>query len=273
MTLFAVCQLHDALVAQEYTIRGWLSDSRADRDMKAYLRKISTKVSIDSDISNAVGDRFYLSEFHVGTDEVPGFGLAHLLDTPAVSLASEKRWHELELLVRHTWLAPDASMREQTVVVFNISDATDAEPIKQRQLARAQTALRQEPPTLAARKTACFPHLRFGRDVDAQLGRLSRAVLDHVVSKLIILDGLVRDWRRNSSDPLISPPIRRESEPTMNMYGTERVFRTAEYGNATFEPHVSAGAAHRIHLRLLYETKTMEIGYIGKHLRTKKFHT
>ena len=271
LSFLALCDISEALVAQDYPIREWLGDSGADRDMKAFFRKISTKVALGSDVSDAVQERFYLSEFHIGTEEALGLGLAYLLNTAGVSLASDRRWRQAEILVRHVWLSDDASEQQRTVGVLNIWDTVSVGTVGQRQLATTQLALRDSPQTLADRKKECFPHLLFGRDLDTQIRRLSGVVLDRVVSRLISLDGLARDWRRNESDPLRSLLIRRESEATMNKYGGERVFKTADDANATFEPHASVGTSHRIHLRLNYANKTIEIGYIGKHLRTKKF--
>ena len=273
VTLAAVCNFYEVMVAREYTVLRWLGDDNADRDMRAFLLRASAKIAFDSDISDAVRNRFYLAEFHVGAEEARGLGLAYLLDTVAVSLASEDRWRRTEVVVSHVWLAADASEQRQTVNVLNVSDSGDVESVRQHQLRRTQMELRSQPWKLVERRAVCFPHLEFGREVDEQMGALSGVVRDLVVRKLIVLDGIARDWRRSGADPLTSPLVSRESEATMNEYGRERVFKTADGGTGTFEPHARVGTGHRIHIRLDYENRAMEVGYIGKHLPTKRFRS
>ena len=273
VTLVAVCNFHETLVSHEYTVAHWLRDPAADRDVRAFLRRISAKVVTDAGVSDAVRDRFYLSEFRAETEEARGLGLAHLLRTVGVSLASADRWRQVAVSVRHVWLDIDALEHEETISVRNLSNTAHVETLREMMLRQVQGDLRGRPSTLADRKDECFPHLRFGRDVDAQIGGLSGVVLNQVIGTLIVLDGIVRDWRRHQSDPRASPRISGESQATMNKYGEERIFGTADGGAAVFAWHARVGISHRVHLRLVHENRSMEIGYIGVHLRTKKFHS
>ncbi len=67
------------------------------------------------------------------------------------------------------------------------------------------------------------------------------------------------------------PGLRPESQPTMEQFGDQRIFRDAEGQRRTYELHVSAGS-RRIHLRISPRGRVIEIGYVGRHLDTVKFN-
>ena len=272
VSLVGVSSVSEVLVTKGYRINEWLTDGEADRDMKEFLRRIMGKIGLDSEELKSVRDRFYLSEFHVATEEAPGLGLAYLLETAGVSIPSEVRWQEIDVGLRHKWVASDASVQQSKVRVLNLSKRANAKGVREKYRARRQEALRGEPGRQVDEMVEeCFPHLLFGRDVYAQIEHLAGGERGQVIGTLINLDGLAREWRRSGADPRGSPRVRGESEPTMQKFGSQRVFRTAEGGTATFELHASAGKQQRVHLRLDCDHRSIEIGYIGRHLPTKKF--
>ena len=274
------CDFFGMMLSDGYTLSDWLGDREADRDQRLFFRRITTKVGLDEDMDQAVTDRFHLSEFfledHVETaqrgPEARGLGLAFLLDTAALSLPSEERWRSVRVRLRHRWLEVDGSEEERSVDVFNMSRADHGESVAGELLRRKQTGLRANPLTLADRMRDCFPHLGFGQDVNEQMARLPADVLGLVTTKLIALDGAVRDWRRGTTEAPVLPKVHAESEPTMQQFGHLRSFRGADGRIEVFVPHAMVGSRHRIHFRLMEQEKSLEIGYVGVHLPTKKFH-
>ncbi len=272
VSLVGVGSVGEALVAEGYDIDGWLADGLADRDMKEFLRRIVGKIGLESEELESVRDRFYLSEFHAAADAAPGLGLAYLLETVGVSIPAEVRWREVEVGLRHEWVASDASVQERRVRVLNLATGANVGRVKEQYRTRRQEALQEgRGGWVEEMAEECFPHLRFGPEIYGRLERLAGGERSQVIRTLIALDGIARDWRRSGSDPRRSGMIRGESQPTMQKYGERRVFRTAEGGTASFELHASAGERQRVHLRLDYDEKSMEIGYIGGHLPTKKY--
>ena len=57
----------------------------------------------------------------------------------------------------------------------------------------------------------------------------------------------------------------------MQRYGHLRVFPDHEGLNRTYESHVSVSQQYRIHLRVVHRPRVIEIGYVGRHLRTVKY--
>lgn len=85
----------------------------------------------------------------------------------------------------------------------------------------------------------------------------------------MVLDDACRDWRRTATMhyPEI-PNCRPEGEQTMLRYGHLRVFPDHERRNRTYEWHVSVGQKYRIRLRVVAQPRVIEVGYVGRHLRT-----
>lgn len=265
-------EIHQALLAENYTVYQWSHDERVDRDLRNYFLKISTKMRFEQDVSDAVKDRFYLSEFHFQQRQAGGLGLAWLLDTTAVSLPSEEYWLRTHIPVRRKWLENAVTEREEDVKVLNLSEMTHVPVVSDELTGKAQEFLKDKPLTLAERKALCFPHLTFGLDVDTQIAELSVEILHMTIAKLIVLDSAVRNWRREMTEEPVLPKVNPESEATMQRYGKEREFRSAGGEKKVFNLHAMMGSGYRVHFRIDKEHKNLEIGYIGEHLPTARFH-
>ena len=62
-------------LSEDYSLGTWLQDPSVERDQRLFLRTISTKVAFDRDVSEAIKERFLLSEFRVQGLEARGLGL------------------------------------------------------------------------------------------------------------------------------------------------------------------------------------------------------
>jgi hypothetical protein len=121
----------------------------------------------------------------------------------------------------------------------------------------------------AARHTA-FPSLSWGQDVPQQIMAFPAEYLGLAFERLARLDNTVRRWRTSASaEPHPGNMIfRNESSLTMHNYGNERRFRSGSGEMQTYEKHVWIDRGNRIHFILDYVGRSIEIGYIGPHLRT-----
>ena len=265
-------EIHQALLAEDYTVYQWSHDEQVDRDLRNYFLKISTKMRFEQDVSEAIKEQFYLSEFHFHQQEAGGLGLAWLLNTTAVSLPFEEYWLRTYIPVHRKWLDNTGTEREEDVKVLNLSEMTHVPVVFDELTEKAQAVLRGKPVKLAERKADCFPHLTFGMDVDSQIAELSVEILRMTITKLIILDAAVRNWRRERMEKPVLPMVNTESEATMQQYGKEREFRSASGEKTFFRLHAMIGSGYRIHFQIDNQNKDMEIGYIGKHLPTARFH-
>ena len=263
--------LFGTLLTEGYSIGAWLQDPRADRDDRAFFLRITTKVTLDREVSAAVRDRFQLSEFHLGNVDASGLGLSYLLRSVSISLNSHECWRHVRIPIRHIWLDEHTNLHEAEVVALNLADAEQAGTVTRKMASRAQADLAQSPQTLLMEIRPSFPHLSFGLDVEGQLRTLSVDVFQPIITKLIVLDGAIRNWRRDRSKLPSLPMIHSESQRTMQEYGEHRMFRDSNGSRRSFKLHAMVGGAYRIHVRIDQRHRSLEVGYIGKHLATARF--
>lgn len=271
-------QLWGCELAVGYTVADWTAT--AEPELRGFLLGIATKTEFPVEAGEALRDRFHLSEFHLtegveseGSPEARGLGAAYLLHGIGASLPSEPRWKQTRLPLRHLWLDDDGGVRDSTVEVLNLAEPTQVAAVSSALLQRSQHALTSDPIDLAARKEECFPHLRFGSAVNGQIGNLPSTILGRIVLKLTVLDDACREWRRDATMPF--PQLtnyRPESEPTMQQYGHRRVFPDHEGRDRTYELHISVGQRYRIHFQVVRRLRMIEVGYVGGHLPTVKYH-
>ena len=178
-------------LTDDYTLGAWLRDPAADRDQRLFLLAISTKTTIDREVSDAAKDRFLLSDFRVQDKEALGLGLSYLMGTVAVSLRSCEYWMTVRVPMQHSWLEADESEHCMDVVALNIADHSQVNTVTDDLLTRAWRELSGAPRSLVGRFRECFPHLRFGLDVERQLSVLPGDLLEATAAKLIVLDGAV----------------------------------------------------------------------------------
>ena len=122
------------------------------------------------------------------------------------------------------------------------------------------------------RQTA-FPLLDWGRDVAGQISTFPSEYLRLAFTRLASLDDIVRRWRSSGSAEPDQGNLnfRNESDLTMDKYGNQRRFRSATGEVKTYEQHIWIDQGNRIHFIVDVGARSIEIGYIGTHLRTWKY--
>ena len=143
------------------------------------------------------------------------------------------------------------------------------------QLLRGVRTRQREAPYHGARnfetiRQTAFPLLDWGRDVTDQIPIFPSEYLKLAFTRLANLDDIVRHWRSSgSAEPDQGNLVfRNESTLTMDNYGNQRRFRSASGEMKTYEQHVRINQGNRIHFIIDVDARSIEIGYIGKHLRT-----
>jgi phage-related protein len=144
-------------------------------------------------------------------------------------------------------------------------------------LAVAERRRKQARSRLTARnfgelKEECFPHLRFGQEVEAQIEAFSANLLGLALKRLWELDEFSRQVAAGalglSGMEKKRQGIKPETTETMKSYGEERRFRDSNGALRVFEEHVWVDKLYRIHIFVHEETPIVEVGYMGRHLRT-----
>lgn len=270
--------MYGMLIGPEYSLSDWLQDG--DRDLRKLFYKITTKIGLGEHIESAVKDRFYASTFLVVNGRQPnrslearGLGLAHLLDGIAASLASDQRWCKPSIDLCHVWLDEEGQEHVDDVDVVNVSHMANAEIVASKLYRKWRNDTKDRRATMDGIRSIAeiFQYLVFGMDVEKQFEELAVDDRRVIWNKLIEFDGAVREWRREGTDRPNLPGVRSEGTATMGQFGENRVHRDRRGAKAVYKLHVSAGSC-RVHFRVEPVGKFVEVGYVGRHLPTKKFH-
>lgn len=159
----------------------------------------------------------------------------------------------------------------ETVEIDHASRSAHVEVIVERRLATTRAGVSRR--NFEAVRHSAFPSLLWGQEVAGQLQRFPSEYLGLAFTRLAALDDMVRRWQRTGSvnpDPQ-GLELKGESDLTMQNYSDERRFRSSSGEMRTYETHVWIDRGNRIHLIQDNERRTIDIGYIGTHLRTWNF--
>lgn len=179
-----------------------------------------------------------------------------------VSLCNEGRWD-----TDHMAFASG----HDTYSVDHVAQGAHA----QRLTGRLRAAVRSTttPRQLWEARFTLFPNLFFGPGVERGLKSFSAKIFPLLIKRLTDLDTRAHHWTSTGLFPNALPPIKDESEPTMNKYGDSRCFKDENGEDALFSEHIWIDSYHRIHLRRDDQNRRLVIAYIGTHLPTVKYPT
>ena len=246
---------------------------RERRDESVFLMSLTEKVPLQSGIDPEVRDRFLGCEATaceartLSPTEGEPLVLCAIADGIAVGFPSEPVWDRDRTTVAFRELLPNGSFADAAEEIDQLTRPAHAGPITDRHVRRLRSGVE----TLAdlwSERASAFPHLTFGPDVEAQLGKNSGR-LTTIVNRLADLDEAASAWKEAGGP---APPwtckVTPESESVMNSdrLREARRFRSVRGERLLFEWHARFGSSGRIHLRFDADLRTVEIGYVGVHL-------
>ncbi len=155
----------------------------------------------------------------------------------------------------------------------HVAEPSHAEAIRGRRLAGLRHELASR--TFWSMRARVFPGLLFGLDVQNQIEKFSTTLLPLLFKRLAELDERSTRWSQSKADrfPDGTTEISGETARTMKRYADDRRFRGHDGVMRTFEDHMWVDRSHRIHLICNTTQKTVEIGYVGRHLPTMEYPT
>lgn len=156
----------------------------------------------------------------------------------------------------------------QRIEFDHASRPTHVDPIMLRKQKAAREAVTRQ--NFEAVRREAFPSLIWGRDVVRQIMTFPAEYLGLAFSRLASLDDIAKRWAGSGvlEPDAMGMELRNESQLTMSNYSEDRRFRSASGTMQTYETHVWVDRGNRIHLFLDRAAQTIEIGYLGPHLRT-----
>jgi hypothetical protein len=257
-----------------YTVKDWIK-SLPNEQRQRYLGFIVQDVIIT--------DNPYFSI--EGTDVV-GLGYAFSNDLAAVSYSTNNVWINVKYEITRDYL-PDGNSEviTDTVTVNHcvIQKVIGEYRVAHSKWLRDTYAGKQEGlinnlqsfDEFWEKKSQIFPWLDFGNEVNHHVrgyGSISDSNFKKVLRYLQSLNQhLVSVNGDNEIFDNLPGDVSNDSEATLNMYGEERTFTCHDGQQRKLSLHAKLGDV-RIYMMPRKDEKRMVVGYIGKHLRTKKFN-
>lgn len=271
--------MHELLLAPDYTVSQWLQDSDIDKDLKSRFKIITAKSPLINNDYPIAQKHNSLSEFKIKVDDKIKFaealGAAYLLETLCLSFLSHNLWDTDEVKnITHWYLKADGNDVTKTI---SVKHASKSEHLVKHQSWFEQKK-RQNIETsrdLWEQKQKFFPYLVLCGEVEKQLTRLGiqSKFFNQIIEKLKRLNEYAKDWKQGSySDNAAKKyglDISGESNQTLTKYGRQRKFRLPNKQKQLFEKHIKSGDL-RFHFYPDDASKTIYVGYIGYHLSTIK---
>jgi hypothetical protein len=257
-------------LAVDYPLLRWLNDQEVDIEMRRYIMVLTTKVPFWEDLPD-LHDNVLAHEFIFDGRKAEGLGVAYLLESLAVSLPSEESWNSALLILNAKRISEDDQLEEKTIEVIHASCPSHVDEHIQWISEHLYSGV-QDGPDLWNRRAELFPSLAFCEAVGERIQSLSPTMLNPVVRCMSDLEAYCRGWSAGRFDSTqLARKATRESQATLNQYGTERNFLCPGGERRIFSWHVRLTPhSWRVYFDPEPRTRTMIIGYVGPHLPTAR---
>jgi len=255
------------ILAPEYPIARWRNDSAVDREARRFVTTLITKAPFLTDVSDpGIEDTVDLSEFkHQGT-QASGLGIAYLLETLALSLASGQCWDCSCLQLEVKRLDENGEVIDEIVEIIHASRSNHVQEHANWIKNRIRTGV-CDGVELWNRKEELFPSLQFCEDLGTQMQSIAAGnpMLRQVVKRLFELEDYCKSWTAGSfnSDSLPSKASP-ESESRLQQFRQQLTFKCPDGEKRLFNLHVRmTPGALRLHFSVELGPGKIIIGYMG----------
>lgn len=247
-----------------------------ERDAYLFIIGLSSKVPLIDDLEADIRDRFLrCGEKGLPSSDGEPLVLCAITDWVVVGFPSDSAWDSDQITVTFEELLSHGDLCEASERIDNVTRQEHASPICNRhreRILRGLVGFRDAVALWESRREA-FPDLLFGPDVEDQIMDLNTGHLGTIVNRLASLDSSARAWQETGGPlPRWESLVTNESATVRNdqRLSERRRFRSHDGTSQLFMWHARYGNGGRIHLRFDAESRTIEIGYIGSHLPTRR---
>ena len=254
-------------------------DSQLGREKARRLRRLRER-SLEFEVDTELASRLRGCEatgcpsINLNPNDGKPLLLAAFIRGIAISYPSHQTWTNDRLRVKFEELSENGIVQERSIDLDNLSDRTNVKSIANRH----QDQLRLDattPDEFWRTKDVAYPHLKFGVDFKGHLAKVvNQGRFPVATQKIATLNDFARDWKTaRGATPPWGSLVRSESESVRNnpSLANQRVFTSADGTKESYFLHTNFTKGDRIHLRIDRATFLVEIGYIGRHLPTKRF--
>jgi len=274
-SIIATDDIYAFYIIPDYGIQEWLRDKNVPKKSKDFVRSVYA-----NRCERINKENYALSEFmvHVGERRLSGIGclVAFELCGKVISFLTHQAWSEYIINGIHTVLGPETDNEVYTETQLeNISELNHIARIQIEiiEIAFQNISSGQD---LWDNKNLLFPNLEFCDSVKDQLIEDSqRFHIQQILIRLQRMNLYFGDDDMDYNPQKLGYKARTESETVQQdpELKKERLFRMPDGTSKYFFDHLGFTGKYcgRIHFWPDKANKRCYIGYIGKHLKTKRF--
>lgn len=256
-------------IAPGYDGYVWSCDNRIEREVRQYFRSLATKAPF---LRDEPGTEAAWADIDCcwHTQLALGLKAAYVADGLALSMSSRQEWDNVSIICEIQEIVDgDISCRCESIHHASSTEHLDPQMDWIQQRIRTMVAHGKE---LWRHVGDFFPSLDCCSVVEEQMASLPAQSLASITRGLFRLNTFCVGWQSGTFDPdavgcVVSP----ESDSTLQMYGAERTFLCPDGQKRVFSWHAKVGL-WRIYFDPAQGPGRVFVGYVGKHLRTAKFH-
>jgi len=164
----------------------------------------------------------------------------------------------------------EANQQAEKFVYDHVATESHSDALYARYIVAAREQLTQQ--SFWDHREILFTNLQFGCDVEDQFYSLGPSIVSPAFERFAKLDRMVLDWRRDMGDlPPRYVDMDHESTTSLTKYKASRTYKDRNGNSRVYDWHVRLNSGHRINIALDGNTRSIEVGYVGNHLPTKKY--
>lgn len=267
-------RFHEILLAPDYPIGRWAGDRSVDRDQREFFRVVVTKAPyLEELMTDNLKSSYELAEFTCEGRPSLGLAVAFLLDSLGISLSSSSLWRASNIRLRVVSI--DASTVELLDEYSTVRNASTPAHLAEHSswISKRRIEDIRDGQDLWERRASLFRSLNFCVEIEPQVKSLTASdpCFVFAVQGLLRLQDFCTNWTLPTFDPGPLGDCSIESQPTMQQYGAERMFTDQEGQRRAFEWHLKKFSFRMYFIPIVAERRIL-VGYVGRHLRTVKFH-
>ncbi|MCM3078537.1 hypothetical protein [Brevibacillus invocatus] len=274
-SVIATDDFYSFYITPDYGIQEWLKDTYVKKKNKDYMR-----IVLGNKCTRIQKENYALSEFkvHAGETLLSGTGclVAFELNGKTISLVTHSLWSEHKISGIHITLDPDTEEALSTETELDNIYSSDQVALLQDEVIEHTFQHISSGQDLWDNKAILFPYLEFCDSVKDQLIEDSQGFhIKQVLLKLQRMNAYFGDDDTQYDPQKLGMKARTESESVQQdpELMKQRLFRMPDGKTRYFFDHIgfTGNYCGRIHFLPDKANKKCYIGYIGKHLKTKRF--
>jgi hypothetical protein len=256
-------------VCPGYYWKNWVQDNDVERELRQFFRSLATKKPFLEDQRDV---EVVWREIDCFWDNQSALGLkaAYVSDGLALSMNSCREW-DTHLIQCEIHELVEDGVECRTELIHHASSPRHIDEQTSWIEQRIRTVVK-DGQTLWRFRSDFFPALDWCSAVQNSIADLTPLALPSIIRGLFSLNAYCAIWQNGSFDPrslscIVSP----DSEATLKKYHEERTFLCPDGQHRLFSWHLKVGS-WRIYFHPFPGPGRLLVGYVGKHLRTVKFH-